>query len=127
MLWMIFFITICKFYMQLRNFAVNYFFSIIFKVALNILINTRAFQEFNVYEEEIIVFRLFFKSQILKKYSLQIMGQKQPFYCFKLKGKLKFHKTLIEKEMHREGQGHMQWWIFQFRGPRQEFSKIDVV
>ena len=27
-------------------------------------------------------------------------------------------------------QGHncgMQWWIFQFRGPRQEFSKIHVV
>ena len=21
----------------------------------------------------------------------------------------------------------IQWWIFQFRGPRQEFSKIDVV
>ena len=38
-----------------------------------------------------------------------------------------FSKPVFFKLFSSRPTLHGQWWIFQFRGPRQEFSKIDVV
>ena len=41
--------------------------------------------------------------------------------------RLKCWRYALERRGMKVSRSKTQWWIFQFRGPRQEFSKIHVV